>query len=245
MSNCTAARPLVCLFDSGIGGLNLLAECVRRIPSADYAYFADNGNVPYGNLPPEKIGALVSAAFEGIAAINPDAAVVACNTVTAGCIAALRARYSFPVLGVQPALRQAFALGGSYLVLATDATRRSPSFSRLVKLYGGRAVIAPCACLAGDIEKFIFSERLPMLADGLPRGRFSSVVLGCTHYVFIEKWVASRYGCPVFDGMAGTADHLAKILGISDHFSGKGGNISFFGGDITKNRTIFEYLKQK
>ncbi len=236
-------RPLVCLFDSGIGGINLLAECVRRIPWADYAYFADNRNVPYGNLPRERINSAVFSVFENISAMRPAAAVVACNTVTAGCIAALRSAYPFPVLGVQPALRQACGYGGRYLVLATNSTCRSPAFAALLRRYGANAVTAPCTRLAADIEKFIFSERLASLAEELPPGDFSSVVLGCTHYIFIKKWVAERYRCPVFDGMAGTADHLSKILGISDHFSGEKGKIMFFGGDITKNRAVFENYK--
>lgn len=244
MFNNSVRRPLVCLFDSGIGGLNLLGECVRRIPCADYVYVADNFNVPYGNHPPAEISRLVFSAFEKIGGLHPDAAVVACNTVTAGFIAALRARYPFPVVGVEPALKQACAHGGRYLVLATCSTCRSKSFSSLVKRYGNSAVVAPCPSLAQEIENNIFSDDLNFLADGLPRGKFSSVVLGCTHYIFIKKAIEKKYGCPVFDGMAGTADHLAEILGISDHFCERAANIAFYGGNTAKNRAVFSKFEK-
>lgn len=237
-------RPLVCLFDSGIGGLNLLDACVRRLPEVDFYYFADNFNVPYGNLGEGQIFTLVKGVFREIAACRPSAAVVACNTVTAGCISALRKTYSFPILGIEPALKQAWERGGDYLVLATRSTCASSSFASLMQRYGARATVFPCGGLAEKIERGIFSLDEKELVSRLPGGRFSSVVLGCTHYIFIEKAIQNRYGCPVFDGMSGTADHLATILGNFAHFSGDCGKIAFFCGDFIKNRAIYEKLQQ-
>lgn len=238
-----ARRPLVCLFDSGIGGVNLLIECVRRIPQADYMYFADNYNVPYGNLEEERIYELVFSVFEKIAAVHPDAAVVACNTVTANCVRSLRAKYSFPVLGVEPAVKQACEYGGNFLVLATEATCKSAAFSALISKYGARATIYPCRNLANIIEQNIFSPDLEKIAFSLPKGNFNSVVLGCTHYIFIEKYIKKLYNCKIFDGMAGTADHLQSVLGITDHFSSQTAKISFFCGNFAKNRAVFEKFK--
>ena len=237
-------RPLVCVFDSGIGGLNLLSACVRRLPQADYCYFADNYFVPYGNMAEGEVKKRVFGFFSRISALRPDAAVVACNTVTAECISALRAAYDFPILGMEPAVKQAYELGGRYLVLATKATCRSASFARLISLYGKDAKVVPLEHLAGDIEREIFSPSLSRLAEGLPKGNYRSVVLGCTHYVFIKNAIKARYGVPVFDGMAGTADHLAATLGIFDHFLTTAGKIDFFCGNFAKNRAIFEMLQQ-
>jgi len=69
-------------------------------------------------------------------------------------------------------------------------------------------------------------------------------VLGCTHYIFIRDEIEKRYRCPVFDGMAGTADHLATILGNFGHFSSERGKIRFFGGNFTKNKGVFERFLQ-
>ena len=80
----------VCFFDSGIGGLSLLYECVRILPRVDFKYFADNFRVPYGNLTHGELVNTVDRIFSEIEKLNPDAAVVACNTVTAQCIDYLR-----------------------------------------------------------------------------------------------------------------------------------------------------------
>ena len=99
----------VCVFDSGIGGLNLLAECAALCPDRDFIYFADNDNVPYGNMTRARMRELVFGIFDEIAGCNPSAAVVACNTVTAAFIRDLRAAYPFPIVGIQPAVKQAAA----------------------------------------------------------------------------------------------------------------------------------------
>lgn len=236
-------RPLVCMFDSGIGGLNLLYACRRRLPGADYYYLADNYFVPYGNLAEEEVRRRVFRFFKEISALRPDAAVVACNTVTAECIADLRAVFPFPIIGVEPAVKQAAKLGGKFLVLATEATCKSNSFLRLISAYGGEAEVYPLKGLAREIENNIFSLDAEALASGLPGGDYRSVVLGCTHYIFIAKSIQKRYSAQVFDGMAGTADHLVTILGNFDHFSKERGKIAFFCGDFAKNRAIFEKLE--
>lgn len=239
-------RRSVCVFDSGIGGINLLFGCVKKIPYLDFIYVADNGNVPYGNLPEGRIRALADAAFEKIAELNPCAAVIACNTVTALCAEQLRKKYGFPILGIQPAIKPAVRRGGRCLVLATAATLKSPSFRELLKRYGGEnTVVYACAELAGYIEEHIFS-----LPDRLPEGLLpdlsaDAVVLGCTHYAFASDTIKKRYGCPVFDGVVGTVDHLIDVIGKEYEIEPEPQKISFLGGDIDKNRAVFDLLCQK
>ena len=236
----------VCVFDSGIGGLNLLHACAVRCPGADFLYFADNFNMPYGELPAEKVRRFVFDAFKKIASFSPAAAVVACNTATALCIADLRAQYPFPVIGIQPAVKQAVERRGGCLVLATPATSASPSFARLCADYGeGRAQVLPCPGLAEYIERGIgafpsfdgISRILPR-PDSSP----SCVVLGCTHYVFARDAIARHYGCDTFDGILGTADHLADILGKKLNNSLINQNIEFIGGDHVKNEQIYRKI---
>ena len=235
-------RP-VCVFDSGAGGLNLLYECASRLRHTSFCYFADNYNVPYGSLPAGRIRSLVSGIFEEISSLNPLAAVVACNTATAVCISRLRARYSFPIIGIQPAVKQAVKTEGECLVLATPATLSSPSFAALCASFGkGRVRAAACPALAGYIEEHIFEYPRLDVARFLPEGRPSSVVLGCTHYVFAKNAIAEHYGCATFDGILGTADHLCTLCGKEDKNSLFNQKISFFGGDFNKNSKIYSML---
>ena len=73
---------------------------------------------------------------------------------------------------------------------------------------------AKAAAEKAAAEENIFRLSRIRLADHLPRGEYAAVVLGCTHYIFLRERIAAFYGCPAFDGNAGTADHLAHIVNI-------------------------------
>ncbi|MCM1437929.1 MAG: glutamate racemase [Roseburia sp.] len=220
----TPQRDSVVVFDSGIGGLNLLYACAKRVPQAEYIYIADSAHVPYGNRPPEEIMRLTLAALGGIERFNPRALVVACNTVTANCIGRLRQIFPFPVIGIQPAVKPAAKAGGRCLVLATRATVNSPSFLKLTEMYAPEsATVVGCEGLAEYIESNVLNLP-PVLPDGLlPDVTADGVVLGCTHYTFVKKQIAERYNCPVYDGTEGTAARFCEIVGMSDHFQPRKG----------------------
>lgn len=235
-------KPLVCFFDSGIGGLNLMSECVRRLPYVDFAYFADNRNVPYGVLTKSEILKLTRNKFEEISALNPDAAVIACNTVTSRCAAELRKEFAFPIVGIQPAVKPA-AAAGKCAVLATPATAESEAVKDLVKKYGrNRTEIIACPQLATYIENNIFSLSGQDIYELLPYINTDGVVLGCTHYSFVGNYIKDFYGCTVYDGIEGTARRLCDILAASNRCSQVAGKIAFIGGDEYKNKCVFESL---
>lgn len=236
-------NPLVCFFDSGIGGLTLLSECVRKLPRVDFTYFADNFCVPYGNMGNVELKDKVDGIFEEINVLNPAAAVVACNTVTAQCIDFLRGKYKFEIIGIQPAIKTAYEAGGESLVLATNATAESSSLRNLVEKYGdGRTEVVACGGLAAFIEQNIDNLSEESLIRYLPKKKVDNVVLGCTHYIFIKDTIKSFYNCRVFDGISGTAERLCQKLGISDHRGQREQKITFKGGDTAKNKAIFNKL---
>lgn len=248
ISGC--AERCAVFFDSGIGGLNLMYQCVKRAPWLKYYYVSDNYNVPYGNRSADEIYSLVLNALDGIERLRPAALVIACNTVTAQCIGELRKRYGFPVIGIQPAIKQAAETGGRCLVLATSSTVKSNAFRNLSSHFPNIDIrVHECKTLAAFVEENVFNlpESLPSWL--LPEESADSVVLGCTHYVYVKRQIEAKYNCPVYDGISGTADHFAKIVGMSDHghtflgkfdhFFSKGRKIVFLGGNIDKNNTIF------
>ena len=93
------------VFDSGIGGMTLLAECRRRMPHVRFYYYGDNANAPYGGKSGEELLGMSRRAFDLFSSVGTDAALIACNTVTTVCIGTLRREYAFPVVGTEPALR--------------------------------------------------------------------------------------------------------------------------------------------
>ena len=243
----------IVVFDSGVGGLNLLAKCVNLMPEKHYFYISDNRNVPYGNRSANEVYNLVISALNGIESLNPQALVVACNTATALCIDRLRARFSFPVIGIQPAVKQAAAVGGRCLVLATEGTVNSPSFLSLASRFSDLNIrVVGCKLLASFVEENIFNLPEVLPPGLLPELCVDSVVLGCTHYAFVSRQIAELYSCPVYDGIEGTANRCLKICGMSDHYLPRVGKadhfnfnelkITFIRGETTKNEKILKYL---
>lgn len=236
-------NPTVCFFDSGIGGLCLLYECVRKLPDVDFTYFADNANVPYGALDKKTLIAKTDNIFSQIEKLNPQAAVVACNTVTANCIEFLRNKYNFEIIGIQPAIKPAAEVGGRCLVLATPSTAKSNALLNLLNKFGkNNTEIYANGRLASYIEEKIDNLNYNDVVRLLPDKKYQSVVLGCTHYVYIKDIVEKFYNCPVFDGIEGTANHLCEKLGKTDHRGARRQKITFVGGYEDKNRMIFRRL---
>lgn len=243
MNSTSLKLPKVCFFDSGIGGLTLLYECVRILPDAEYIYFADNYNVPYGSLSESRLIEKADGVFRQIALLKPSAAVIACNTVTARCAGYLREKFKFPIIGIQPAVKPA-AAAGSCAVLATPSTAESAALKQLVERFGrGRTAVAPCPELASYIENNILNIESEKIKKLLPEIQADGVVLGCTHYSFVKKIIAKHYSCPVFDGNLGTAVHLRSLLGNFDHRLPKPPEITFIGGDEVKNREVFNGIE--
>ncbi len=244
MFSKSSANRLVCFFDSGIGGLNLMYSCYKRRKDCNFAYFADNYNMPYGSLPKSEVLLKVDGIFQKISLLNPAVAVVACNTVTAECIDYLRKKYNFPIVGIQPAIKPAAKLSKKCLVLATEATVNSSAVKDLAAKYGNKnVVLAPCPNLAAYIENNIFNIKENEIRQLLPPADCDGVVLGCTHYTYVADAVSRFYGCGVFDGVEGTVNQICKILGIFDHHENCRQEVAFYGGNCLKNAQIFEYLK--
>ena len=237
----------VAFFDSGIGGLTVLAECKKQLPNQTFYYFGDNLRAPYGNLPHTLVQAYVHECFEEIAHLQPCAAVVACNTATALCIESLRARYAFPVIGAEPAVLPAAKHGGKVFVLSTRATYESERLKRLCdkasRLYPNtRLILHPCDGLAGAIERRIFSPSWDV-APFLPTGNPDGVVLGCTHYIYLQKRISDFYQAPTYDGNSGIAKNLACILSKNLEKSSKNaGEVFFLGKAKWSNKYIYEQM---
>lgn len=207
-------------FDSGLGGLTVLETCAERLQGLPIYYYGDNSRAPYGNLPAEKISAYAAEAFDVFASLKVSAAVIACNTVTAVCAEAFRKKYPFPIVGAEPAVMPAARKGGEVFVLATRATVESERFKKLclrAKREYPRVLLRAFACdsLAGAIEERLFDEshhRPFDFSPFFPSGKPDSVVLGCTHYVFLKKQAENFYRCPVYDGNEGIARELVTVL---------------------------------
>ena len=232
-------------FDSGIGGLTVMAECRRYIKDETFYYFGDNRHAPYGNLSQRKIKKYVNVALKKFEKLNVRAVVLACNTATAVCVEELRKQYSFPIIGAEPAVNEAAQKGGRVFVLATKATCQSAKFKNLLsrtklRYPTSRFVVVPCQKLAGVIEKRIFDDEFDV-SRFLPQGSPSAVVLGCTHYIYRKEFIENFYQCPVYDGRKGIVKRLQTVL--LNNFSKNQSDLTMCSNQNRDRRPLFPFLR--
>lgn len=230
------------VFDSGAGGVSFLIEASKLLPKENYIYYGDLKNAPYGERPEREIRALTHAACMFLYEHGAKAIVMACNTATSAAVAAMREELDLPIISMEPAVKPALGVlsGGRVLTLATPATVAQPRYQELLSRLGAqdRVVSVGCPGLAGLIDGRASDELLEQNLDAALRGlygqRFDAVVLGCTHYIFIKRQIAGFCArhfagqARFFDGNAGTARQLARVLEARGLVNGEGGGIGFF-----------------
>lgn len=229
------------VFDSGVGGISVLRELTALMPHENFVFFGDSANAPYGNKPYKTVFELSSRIAKAFIDRGCKAIVIACNTATSTAADTLRAAYpQVPIIGIEPALKPAAAAAsshnGSILVMATEVTLALDKFRRLLIEYGGesKVTLVPCVGLAERIEKGnLDSEDIYALIDSLVgkyRGQVESVVLGCTHYLFVKKQIQQVLGnINFFDGNTGTALQLKHVLEQTNLASTNGdGRVLFY-----------------
>ena len=209
------------VFDSGLGGISVLAEALRVLPQEAYLYYGDNGRAPYGVRQPEEVLAFTREAVCKLIAKGCKAIVLACNTATSAAAAVLRQENFVPLIGIEPALKPASEISGEgrVLVMATRLTLTQPKFQALMSQYGRDAVPIPCPELvecveAGELEGERVSRCLENLLSPYTNQLVKAVVLGCTHFVFLRKNISRIVGedIPLIDGNHGTVMQLKRVL---------------------------------
>lgn len=225
----------IAVFDSGAGGIGVLREVQKVLPAERLFYFGDTANAPYGEKSDAKIRRLALLHGERLLK-NAKALLIACNTATALAAAPLRARHPDRlIVGMEPAIFPALAVTAHprVLVLVTAATERSEKFRALLRRAEKKADVTAVA--APDIVPLVEaglsdSPEMERSLRALLTPHLSpppdAVVLGCTHFPFAARAISRvTGGVPLFDGAAGTARHLAKVLdeaGLINTKTGRG-----------------------
>ena len=208
------------VFDSGVGGLSVLRALLAAMPHERFVYLADSANAPYGERGDAFVAARTHAITEYLCQQHHiKALVVACNTATAAAIHEVRSSHpELPLVGLEPAVKPALAVTktGHVGVIGTRGTLTSAKFGKLMASLADQAhfVVQPCDGLAHAIER---SVALPAAAPGSPvhatetgalceryvqamgsfgtgPGQMDTLVLGCTHYIFVARELRALVG---------------------------------------------------
>jgi glutamate racemase len=228
------------IFDSGVGGLSVALEIRRALPAEHLLYLADTAYVPYGDLSEEWVRERSLTIGRWMQDRGAKVLVVACNTATGAALEALRAVLAIPVIGLEPALKPAVreSATGRVGVMATTRTIGSARLARLVDDHGGASVVVrhPCPGLADLVEDGVLAgpeleARIAEYVAPLREAEVDTVVLGCTHYVFVKDAIARALGPGVrlMDSGEAIARRTRQILAQAGTLEGGGeGSIHCF-----------------
>ncbi|MEI9914829.1 MAG: glutamate racemase [Methylovirgula sp.] len=228
--------PHVLIFDSGLGGLTVLAEVMRLRPDVSCLFAADDAGFPYGRLAePALIARVGTVVAHLISDYAPDAVIIACNTAATAVLPHLRASYpQIPFIGTVPAVKPAAAQSRSKLisVLATPGTVARDYTHDLVRTYAahcdvtlvGSTQLASLAeaCMKGEdvADAAIVAEIAPSFVEKGGQ-RTDCIVLACTHYPLLLKQFERLASWPVAwidpaEAIARRLDHvLQEKLGVA------------------------------
>ncbi len=196
-------RP-VGVFDSGVGGLTVLHECLVTMPHEDFVYLGDNARLPYGPRPLRDIRAFALEIGSFLEREGVKLVLVACNAATSAALPQLQAELSAPVVGViTPEAHAAVQATRNRRIglLATQATVEAGRYAELVRTLDAGASLFPAACprlvplIEGD-DPFgpETADAVREYAGPLKDAAVDTVILGCTHYPLIRPIFQRVFG---------------------------------------------------
>jgi len=220
------------VFDSSIGGLSVLQALLAELPLEHFVYLDDGGHAPYGERGDAYVIARSRAVTQYLRSrYGIKALVIACNTATMAAVALLRAEHpDLPIIGVEPGLKPAAAASKTKRVgvIGTRGTVTSAKFDALRRSLQDQAeyIVQPCDGLADAISRSVAttddSKVIALCADnigamgrfGTQTGEIDTLVLGCTHYVFVQDQLAELVGPQVQILSTGepVARHTRRLL---------------------------------
>lgn len=218
------------VFDSGVGGLSVLAELRRALPSEDFVYLADTAHVPYGARPDDEIRDLTDRAVTALYEQGVKAVVNACNTSSAFSLSHLRSRFSnqhssIPIIGLVPALKPAVQATrtGVVGVLATPGTMRGTLLNDVIREWADPAGVHVMKAVstelvplveAGQVGSVRVREVLRETLRPVAEAGADWLVLGCTHYPFLAGDIRAEFGdtFSFVDSGAAVARHTRNVL---------------------------------
>jgi glutamate racemase len=213
------------VFDSGVGGLTVVAALQRHLTGESILYLGDTARLPYGTKSPATVGRYTDRNVQFLVDRGVKAVVVACNTASA--VALDRIETPVPLWGViEPGARQAVAAtAGRVGVIATESTVRSSAYDRALKRLRPELQVTSRACPLfvplveeGWHDDPVTVEIARRYLEPLLAEKIDTLVLGCTHYPLLVPLLQRLTGGEValIDSAEAVAAEVADELGRLD-----------------------------
>ncbi len=218
------------VLDSGIGGLTTVSCILKKVRNAQILYYADNGAGGYGDKDKDEIFAFVHKGLKKLFSSGAEICVVACNTATVTVLDDVRKKFRREIVGTEPAVKLA---RGNAVALVTEATARSLRYKKLASAAAVQTVAMPDLAALIESGPEHFAEAVERVEKALSGRVFDSLVLGCTHYVFLRPLLEKRFPYVyITDGNEGVAARTLRLVrDESENFSGEYRVKFFFSGE--------------
>ncbi|HYH53309.1 MAG TPA: glutamate racemase [Solirubrobacterales bacterium] len=261
MTDHTAAAELtstqpVGMFDSGVGGLTVLHECLVSLPQEDFLYLGDTAMFPYGDKDPQQLRERIRRISELLLDRGAKLLVIACNTATsvgtdvAREVAAQRGVEVVPVVEPQAEIASAITANERVGVLATPNTVESGAYKRALEVQGRGLDVIEVA--APDLASFIqegalFDEETMAMARSycapLKEADVDTLILGCTHYPLVAPMLQRILGRDVRlvsggHAVAGAVQRTLESSGLAREPGGEGTYDFLCTGDVEAFRAV-------
>ena len=243
------------LFDSGIGGLTVLASLLKLLPNEEYLYYSDTVHVPFGTKTNDEILSYTEEGVDFLCGKGCDIVCIACNTATSIAAEKLRKKENIPIVGIEPAIKPAVSevrTDGRILVLATPVTVRERKLASLIERVDREHLVdmlalplLPSFAEKGDFDSGDVRTYLSECFEGTDTTQYHRIVLGCTHFIHYESLFKEYFPENVIflDGCEGTARNVRRIAMENELQSSECGSIKYFnaGKIITDEKTLSFY----
>jgi len=212
------------IFDSGVGGLTVVAEIMNLLPAEEVIYFGDLARTPYGTKSQATVLRFSIEIVNFLIRQQVKMIVVACNTASSLALSELKERFSLPIIGViQPGVLKAIKATKSKRIgiIGTQATISSNAYSETIKSIDPSIQVLSSSCplfvplveegwLDHEVTKLVAKEYLTPLKEN----QIDTLILGCTHYPFLKGILQDEMGKEVvlIDSAVEVAQETKKVL---------------------------------
>jgi len=216
------------VFDSGLGGLTVVKELIRQLPSEDIVYYGDTARVPYGTKSRRSIISFSKENTKILLKHKVKMIIVACNSSSSYALDSLRKEFRVPIIGVIGAGAQKAAVltqNNRVGVIATSATIASGQYIKMVKHYKKVIKVFSKACPLfvplveeGWFTKPVTLEVAKNYLEFLKKSSIDTLILGCTHYPLLKRTIQKVMGKKVVlvDSAKEVACEVKQLLHETD-----------------------------
>ena len=185
------------VFDSGLGGVNVLSNLIKKYPNNEYIYFGDTKNLPYGDKTKEELLKLSSEAIDFLLTKNVDIIIIACGTISSICYNDIKNKYNIPIYDIiSPTIN--YLKESNYNKIGVIGTNRTIE-SKIFNINNKDILMKSTPNLVPIIENNLINEKENEINNTISCFKdYDILVLGCTHYPLIKP-ICDKLGIKTLD----------------------------------------------